>query len=72
MTAPDVNALDAEAFVRMLEEDEDIERLLLALRSRHTFDMGGPAMSALTRAVTAAQMLRVELRLIRNYLDGAA
>lgn len=63
---------DTDAFVRMLEDDADIEQLLKALRERHSMDLGGPALSALTRALGTVEMLRLELRLIRNYLGGAS
>ncbi len=64
--------LDAAAFVRMLEDDNEIESLLQAVRERHTLDLGGPAMSAVSRALGNIEMLRIELRLVRNYLAGGA
>lgn len=60
--------LDAAAFVEMLEDDERIEALLKAVRDRHTLDMNGPAISALSRALGNVEMLRIELRLVRRYL----
>lgn len=62
--------LDAAAFVSMLEDDEHIEALLKAVRDRHTLDLNAPAMSALARALGNVEMLRIELRLIRNYTIG--
>lgn len=70
-SAPGQGLSDADAFVRMLEDDQEIESLLQAVRDRHTMDIGGPAMSALTRALGAVEMLRMELRLVRNYIGGA-
>lgn len=72
MSDPTTRDLDAAAFVRMLEDDTEIEALLKAVRDRHTLDMGGPAISALTRALGTVEMLRIELRLVRNYLGGGA
>jgi hypothetical protein len=73
MTEPQTTRdLDAQAFVTMLEDDEHIEALLKAVRDRHTLDLGGPAMSALSRALGNVEMLRIELRLIRNYTLGGA
>lgn len=71
MTIPETaaGATDADMFVRMLEDDEEIERLLIAIRARHTLDVSGPALSALTRALGAVEMLRIELRLTRNYIN---
>ncbi len=71
MTEQTSQDVDAAAFVRMLEDDTEIESLLKAVRDRHTLDMGGPAMSALSRALGNVEMLRIELRLIRMYLGGA-
>lgn len=62
---------DRAAWVRMLEDDEEIEQLLQAVRDRHRMDIGGPALSALTRALGTVEMLRIELRLCRNYMGGA-
>ena len=64
--------LDAAAFVRMLEDDQEIEALLQAVRDRHTMDLGGPLISALSRALGNVEMLRIELRLIRSYTLGGA
>lgn len=63
---------DAQAFVRMLEDDQEIEQLLQAVRARHTMDTGGPAIQALLRALGTVEMLRMELRLCRNYITGGA
>ena len=72
MTGPQsMRDIDAAAFVRMLEDDQEIESLLQAVRDRHTLDLGGPAMSALARALGNVEMLRIELRLIRNYTIGS-
>ena len=62
--------MDTAAFVEMLEDDKRIEALLNAVRERHSLDLGGPAMSALSRALGNVEMLRIELRLIRNYMGG--
>ena len=70
MTDPTMRDLDAAAFVRMLEDDSEIEALLKAVRDRHTMDVGGPALLALTRALGTVEMLRIELRLVRNYTLG--
>lgn len=74
MTAPDQSTrdIDAAAFVRMLEDDTEIETLLKAVRDRHTLDMGGPAILALTRALGTVEMLRIELRMVRNYTLGGS
>lgn len=64
--------VDAAAFVRMLEDDTEIETLLKAVRDRHTLDAGGPALLALSRALGTVEMLRIELRLVRNYTLGGA
>lgn len=73
MTEPlSTRDLDAKAFVRMLEDDQEIEALLQAVRDRHSLDLAGPAMSALARALGNIEMLRIELRLIRNYIPGGA
>lgn len=71
MTAGPTEITDAEAFVRMLEDDEEIEALLKAVRARHTMDVGGPAIQSLLRALATVEMLRIELRLCRNYTIGS-
>lgn len=61
---------DREDLDRMLADDEDMEARRQAISRRHTVDTG-PVMLALSRMAALTDQMAIEVRFIRNHIEGA-